>query len=387
MSEAIEKQIERFDTALWMPFFQEAAKNESSNFFGYHATTSAHYVLNLIIKLALQHSCKLNIPDDFYFLRSPDPSRYTLHSVDEFFEKYKEPALSASEKKKFVKSALLQPLNKASRRHITIGNLTSDEFETIYKGLIYSNLKSSQLVRHFPQKVIQRYLKDPIGFCKKWGNELDESLLFLIKNPILDTNKHIQKELISLNIPLYAHFTIPTESTMHIVANNESIDMEAIDRIIKELRSFLDRMGYERECRDALIKIAKSLISQPHGVLLQFFARDDAFLDRYAYIATNFGTPSKNKIPSKIVTDYDPKIFEKATFQNKEILIHPQLRLVLSMQATLNPNSRLKIRCYHKIPQSEIDAFKCAASKILEDAKVDQAKLDAFSAELYKAWS
>lgn len=63
---------------------QTIRENESDGFFGYHATSTSHWILNETIKCVLSDLGSIDLPDDYYFLRIPGSAQLSEGGVKEY---------------------------------------------------------------------------------------------------------------------------------------------------------------------------------------------------------------------------------------------------------------------------------------------------------------
>jgi len=80
----------------------EIIESEGEGFFGYHATSTANYVMNESLRVIQEEIFGKSIPEDFYFFRAPDPDFYSCATVSEFFEAFPEKEISIEDKERLV---------------------------------------------------------------------------------------------------------------------------------------------------------------------------------------------------------------------------------------------------------------------------------------------
>ena len=93
---------EGFDTERFFPFFLSVIEQENERCFGYHATTSAHMIFHQMVRCTLEELYGYRFPENFYFLRAPDPQGSSFNSVAEYIEQFSRKELSFKDKSRHV---------------------------------------------------------------------------------------------------------------------------------------------------------------------------------------------------------------------------------------------------------------------------------------------
>lgn len=416
ISQEIEEQGEiGFKMGDYYPLFQKAIAAEDETFFGYHATTIDHLLYQEITKAMLEKIFEERFRSDFYFLRTPGQEFFNINNKNDFFHLFA-PKPTTPEKRKFVQLYFIDIIEKISGT--SFPHIEVDESVTakIYKALAYS-LPSKEVSKEKTFEILYEFLKNSkleereflcfenalmrwIECPKKHFHEAsdyshkDEKFVRAHLSPYNDTQKQQQRLLISLNTALFAHHTLPPESTVHIFASGQSVDIDSIDfekKMLKELQNFASMSGFSAAVAKKCIELTKDVFELESGVLLQFFAPSSSSLDEVTYLCSTFGEPLRDESSAKTVSEYlvtfDPKKFEKLIFPGMApILLHPQVRLLATNSETLNPYSWLKVKVYTTIPEEKLFDFQQSLRELLERHPPDQQKSAAFKKELENQW-
>ena len=354
------------DIALILKVFDEAIAQEKPGFFGYHATTLKHWVFNEIIKHVLTLREQIPFRDHFYFLRSPLAQQEQIQDVTAFLSSCtkKRDCSTFEEKKGYISFALLKLID----RNDLIYN--EEVANQVFEALLFFSPLPSKLTK----EETQRRLTDFIGIngFQIWLQKRADREIFsqylealpieeLLENsriysPLVDTEPTQQKLLVSLNIPLFGNFTIPTESTAHVFIKGQSIDSSADEILETATEEFLASYGFPKGLGNEIFKQAEAIISLQQGILLQFFDDPDySHLDQVSFICMGFNSLYEGKRSSEFITTFDPA---------KDIA---QLRLLITKD-TLDPKSSwLTIKQYDLVPLEKKAEIKKLIAQKLED--------------------
>lgn len=416
---------EGFDTEKVFPFFLSVIEQENERCFGYHATTSAHMVFQAIVRCTLEELYGYSFPDNFYFLRAPDPQGPSLHSVAEYFEQFSRKELSFKNKSRFVEFFFVRPLARQldadyARFDVQEGG-QENIINQVYKALLHfapvaPDFEISQeevhlLLKEFAERIVlapascvqnavDEWIKDPHRDWEEdlhsdWDENLDdESHEFIngILYPFNDTEDTQQALLSALNISLFGNYFLSAESTVHIFAKDSSVSLPKSE-IRARARHFLKLIGLKGSLADDIYSYAEERLKLKGGVLLQFFDKGTSdnplvHLNDAAFVCTYFGVPNLTVSPSALVSDFSLyKCEEGDAPLFGHIVIHPQLRLSATPQAVLNPFSWLEIRQYDLMSHKAKVRLKMYIREKLRRAKKDAAKNLRYRNYLESIWA
>lgn len=391
--------------------FYEAIANEDEYFFGYHATTISHFAYQEIVKTVLEKVFQETFREDFYFLRAPGAPAFDIKGIDDFFVLF-EPNLNIEEKKRFIELCFIRTLESISGKKFPAITIEDDTAADIYEVLVNSlasglyplsngdavlfafirNYDMDQEDRNAFEGALFQWLKSPLDVFYEYEDLRYSEYDFVVKqfDPYDDTRKEQQQLLTSLNISLFAHHTIPTESTVHVFMRGQSIDLDLEDfeyRVLNQLRKFIMSAGMPSSFAEDCWTLAKSKLEFKNGVLLQMFAPFPERLDEVAYMCATYGRPMNDVKVSEYIPSFDPQKCEKLPLiDGEELIIHPQVRLVATHAEVLNPYSWLKVKVYTAVPQKDLKDFKEALRKLVEEVKMDKAQAESFRHSLEQHW-
>ncbi len=308
---------DRLDMAPFKELFKEAIEKETGGFFGYHATTMKHWVFNEIIKQVLTLKGYPPIRDDMYFLRAPQEYDEDIVDVKTFLSKCLQGRNRASiiEKKEFISTGFLKILGKKDLFY------TKEQIDKVFKALLAfspfpSDLSKEEaklcLLDFVGEEAYQLWLsrRFDYDFYRVFLESLDIDVLLrysALYSPIADTIPWQQKLLVSVNIPLFANFTIPTESTIHVFMKGQSIDETAGEILEEETEKFLQIHGFPKELGKEIFEEAQKITNLQKGILLQFFDDSEySHLDQLSFICMGFNSFSLEKRVSSYIAQFDP---------------------------------------------------------------------------------
>ncbi len=402
-----QQETDSFDTSKFFPFFLSVIEQENDSFFGYHATTASHLIFHETVKITLEELYGYRFPKDFYFLRAPDPTAYSITSRDGFIQKYSRPELSLEDKQKFVNFFFLKPIERMSQLSFPSDTIEQRILEDIYQTLLFYSPgepvlgKSLEQVQHQLTLFITKYLsgrteegrvrsalaewfKNPLQVER---TDQEDVFLYPILHPIDDTAKAQQSILVSLNISLFSNYTLPSESTAHVFARGESIDLRE-SAVRKKTKKFFNLIGIDEAIADQIYLFAKDLLNMQQGILLQFFdnSKDSAPLSQInqaAYVCATYGQPDLSITVSQAI----PNFLSMKCIEFENLILHPQLRLICIPATTLNPFSWLTIKEYDQLQPRDKDQLReFIRIKILQ-AKRDHVKNEAYRRYLKSIWN
>lgn len=406
-----------YDKKKWFPFFLDVSKHEGPGFFGYHATTSSHFLIHLVLKSTFEELYGYQFPEDFYFLRAPLGHCYEFSDKSEFLKQFAVPKLSVNKQRKMINLLLLKPLQKATKVSLPLSCIPKEHYEQLQIALLHFfsesgprppttrlgavNAIKAAFKDHPKKKVllakINKWFKNPKKYFTLEKNKVhikEDDAYFIYKaiNPIRDSDGDMQKILLSMNIALFSNFSCPGESTIHVIANNQSIELDGDQLSKKILSNFFKKIGYPIEIVADLIDAKQAIFDHNEGVLLQFFdatyESDNPELNRFAYISKPYGMPLFEHKPTTFIANFNPNTPLMIVGKGKDQMIaDPQLRLVMTSRETLNPFSWLRIKCHHNIPKASLDAFTQVVREKLQSYPYDEAKVAAYGTALKEKWN
>lgn len=401
-----EQKSESFDTDKFFPFFLSVLEQEDETFFGYHATTVSHLIFHESVKATLEALYGYDFPEDFYFLRAPDSSAYSVSNTAEFIKKYSRPELSLSDKRKFIEYFLLNPLK--AQEEFNVPTLECGVVEDLYRTLLFyspgepatekSETQVQQDLMNFISKhasnksamleALTEWFKNPLQAER---TDEEDEFLFPILHPFDDTAKEQQALLLSMNIALFSNFTLPSESTAHVFAKGQSIDLNN-GSVQKKLKKFFKIAGIDETIADTIYSYADSLLNIEQGVLLQFFDIKDTeaartHLDTASYVCATYGQPNFSILPSLAVPNFlSMKCTEIDNSELGHLILHPQLRLICIPSSTLNPFSWLKIKEYDMLNSHDKEQLREFIRMQIVHAQRDPAKVTDYKTYLDTIW-
>lgn len=354
--QSLSERQDGFQLDLFLDIFNQAIAQEHRGCFGYHATTQKHWVFNEIVKQVLEAEGHPPFPTDFYLLRAPGPTFKEFSQASAFLDRFSERKLSLEEKRRFIHQFFLQPVKEECLEY------TDDQALQMYETLLFYSDVPSPLTKEEVAERAAAFIGKRTEALETWLNDpksddfdrTAEDHQFIIETlyPLNDSWPNQQQYLVSLNLSLFGNYTLSTESTIHVFAKGESIDLAGEGCIETAAREFLLSRGYPAEKAEEIFKAIPFPLNQ--GLLLQFF--DDAaysHLDDYTYLCSNFGRPLPNQKPSEFLTHFDPTA---ETISGGPYIFHPQLRLLMTEQ-TLTP-SWLQIKQYDCVPLQQKGAAR-----------------------------
>lgn len=401
-----------FDTTKFFPFFLSVIEQENERCFGYHATTSAHMVFQEMVRCTLEELYGYTFPDDFYFLRAPDPQMPSYHSAHEFLKQFSRKKLSCSDKCRFIELFFLKPLSRYSGAVFSLELVGEDAVDLVYQALLHfapvapvvekSQDEVQLLLKEFAAKraiatpgvihdAVDRWLKDPTGAYEEDLDSTSHEFMLSILYPYDDTNDTQQALLSSLNISLFGNYFVSTESTVHVFAKASSVALRK-SHIQAKAREFFKRVGLDASLADDIYTYSKERLKLKGGVLLQFFDRgySDGLLantNKATFVCTNFGVPDSTLSPSALVSDFSLYQCDEGFVPSLgHIVIHPQLRLLAIPSAVLNPFSWLAIKQYDLMSHKAKVRLKMYIRQKVQRAKKDAVKRANYRDYLEQIW-
>jgi len=142
----------------------------------------------------------------------------------------------------------------------------------------------------------------------------------------------------------------------------------------KELQLFFETLGIDSSVVLQLFDIGKGTLKTDRGILLQIFDSSESlysFIDKHCYPSYPNGFPSENNVISKLYTE-----------QNYPT----ELRLVLTNQYTLNPNTPLRIIRYDKMQPSIVKTYEKTLKEIITSCQYDDKKVEEYRNKIHLAW-
>lgn len=371
-----------FDFSKHRDFFRKIIASEDENFIGYHATTVHHWIFQEFVRATLEEKHGWTIPEDFYFLRTPMNPKYDTNGREDCIKKFGRPEYTAEELKNVVYELIDAPIYKKTTQHLDWKLVKEEKISRLYYLLLHfavhmpnTNLTKQEASKELKallnemlpapisdakkiklQKTIQAFALDP--FNSKKSLVPDASLypawlpIQRIVMPFDDTDEDFQQLIVSLNIPLYGNVQISTESTIHIFANNASVELdpeEAIEIFFESNMEFFKDL--DMKAIKKLYQWAIPQVKANGGIILQFLSdpqmtpRD---IDSIFYVSNYYGNPLFN-ISVKEEIDHGLGDLIYSPIFNQQILLHKQIRLILTNEWALNPFSGLKIKAYDKM--------------------------------------
>lgn len=201
---------------------------------------------------------------------------------------------------------------------------------------------------------------------------IDLALLF--KKEGYPQNK-VLKATFPLNFSLYANHN---NSGLNSVQRFSTGGRERSKSQRSQLTGFFVRAGIDPEIIDDLYSLAYQHLDDKAGVLLQLFdlsLEPYAFANTYSYPSRPNGFIAENKQTGEYFTDSHSNPFPE------------ELRLLLTAQGILNPNSPLSIRRYTKIQPGKLKAWEQALKRAIKAFPVNEEAKKSFKEELLKAWA
>lgn len=153
-----------------------------------------------------------------------------------------------------------------------------------------------------------------------------------------------------LNISLYAnHCRFGLNSVVNFTKNRG-------ERQKSELKRWYRELGLDPAVIDEIYEMAREYLESKSGVLLQLFDSSEspyAFLNGAAYPSYPNGFPRDNRLASECMEGDFPH----------------ELRLILSREGALDPNSPLVVKRYTKIPPAKLKAWEQKLSAVISSCK------------------
>lgn len=199
---------------------------------------------------------------------------------------------------------------------------------------------------------------------------------------IFDLSSDQKAKLISLQIALYnecieySSGSCPTE----YFTNNASLTKV---KYPGKLKGFFRMLGIAPNKVNEAFTIARNLLPNDRGILLQFFDLSHLstmhpyydLLDRHAYASRPLGIPVTGaELPSHYIW-------------RRDLFDYPQLRLVISNRHILNPNSHLQIKRYDGIDKATIKKYERALREFYNNQKVKAAQKKRYREQLQALWN
>jgi hypothetical protein len=188
-----------------------------------------------------------------------------------------------------------------------------------------------------------------------------------------DQDPPMMRQLLSLNISLFASYNKPWDLTPRYFFENNSwgnVDFES------KLVPFFQKMGIQIERIYQMFDLGRSILQTEHGIILQFFCVSPHYekVDRHFYAALSGGMPLEPRMPS-------------AYLLNPSQIDFPQLRLVMNSKFALNPFSSLRIKRYDTISSEATDLFELKLREMFRSLPVNAKKKQQYFKELKKCWN
>ncbi len=380
-----------FNFNLYADFFHQIIVQENENLIGYHATTVDHYIFQEFVRAILEIRHEWKIPEDFYFLRVPGEKEFNIKGVTEISNRFGRPEFNAAQLKDVVFALIDGPIHKLSGQHLNWENINDEKIKQLYDLFLHftSNMPIENMSRVAATAELMRMLKEMVPLDISEGRivDLQKAIVRFAKNPRADkfretypawlpferinfpfddTDEELQSLIISLNIPLYGNFQIASESTIHIFANNMSVEIDNDEDDANDVSYesfFKDRAdgffnGINSKQVKEIFDWAKGNLSTKTGIILQFTINHSEYsseLENIFYPCGFFGVPLKGSSVKENIQNGkgDWIVFPHS---HKPFLINNQPRLVLTNEFSLNPFSGLKIKQHDLIdPASKLE--------------------------------
>ncbi|MBA3237867.1 MAG: hypothetical protein H0T62_05890 [Parachlamydiaceae bacterium] len=369
------EQGDSFDFYHYAPFFRNIIAQENDSFIGYHATTIDHLVFQEFIRATLEVRYGWVIPEDFYFLRIPGDPTYNIQGSKEIFKRFGRPEYDTNQLREIVFALVDTPLHELTGIHLQWNSVSDKAINRLYFLLLHfaftmpnMELSKNQASAELEELILQMLPNDLKKVQKRKFLQRVKDFISdptedtrgefpRIYRPFDDTDEDLQKIVISLNVPLYGNIFIPSESTVHIFANNCSVELDEddhLDRFFVENKEFF--AGISIDHVDEVYTWLKSQLTDKSGVILQFF-RDSTHtsfdLSQIFFPCKYFGEPLLGESVENIIKHEDGE-WQNWTIFSHPILVNKELRLVLTNEVSLNPTAGLKIKEYDLIdPQTK----------------------------------
>ena len=332
----------------------------------------------------------------------------------DYLEKFKRSELTTDEKRNFVSLFFLNAIEMHAKCKLSLESIPDQNIDEVYDTLLHfapvlpnKKLKQEEVdeaLLNFALKLAKQnqinkatikiafeaWLKDPLNF-----DQLEEAhfnFVYKVLHPFDDTDQEQQNILIALNVSLFANHDIPSESSVHIFAKGESVDLEFNDVAVEKISEFFEQIGIKSELAEEIYTFASSKFKKAKsGILLQFFTNSPvgmASLDKACYVCSNYGVPDQQRFASDFVTQFDPKNY--ILFDDPHVgrfVIHPQLRVVISNQEVLNPFSWIKIKEHDLLDPNAKKVVHEFIQQKIRNASVDEVRKNQYKAKLDSDWS
>lgn len=246
-----------------------------------------------------------------------------------------------------------------------------------------------RVIQDFIRISIEEILEIPIRpdfhFLRVPGDS-DLNLLsasdFLTKHEVIDDQGLLKsKQLLSLNTSLYAGYTSKGSCTVCYFANSNYRvkDKASILSTAKQLFTQLGATEEDSAKYGEEIAVLANLLNLEQGILLQLFEVPQqgnplyAWFDKHGYASEKRGVPMADTVPSHYLLrdDYSGC---------------PQMRLILSNYAALNPYSPLVIKRYDNQNPAAVALWEEQLRALIQTLPVDVLQKERFKAELLNSW-
>ncbi|MBS0625159.1 MAG: hypothetical protein JSS32_03830 [Verrucomicrobia bacterium] len=231
------------------------------------------------------------------------------------------------------------------------------------------------------KKVLKIDMKDDFFFLRVPGDSTFhyETALDFLKDkqgdlavPPGDNDPDLRQHILSINMNLYQSYDKPWDlSPRYFLENTTWTHANAL----KLSKPFFESLGISGEVVDELWIQALDLLPHNRGYILQFFDESEgyAFTKEHAYIAHSGGMPHQRYPNHEILFD------EKASD-------FPQMRLVMSNGATLNPYSSLRMKRYDGLTDQERSQYESSLQNLIEKLSYDPKKVRETREKLLNLW-